>query len=135
LKHRFIEFTNVIFKTSRRLIMSSKLHFPFLKHHLSNIIQVAFFGDPGFGKCMPFRHIQTTLQRIFQNHFLRLPEGWLLILRPIRPHKTSLKWLRPRRFFRCTRCRKWVRMAFRRNEISLHRLHQSRFLRRTEGRL
>jgi hypothetical protein len=26
-------------------------------------------------------------------------------------------------------------MAFRRNEISLHRLHQSRFLRRSEGRL
>jgi hypothetical protein len=53
----------------------------------------------------------------------------------IRLLKTSLKRLRPNRFFRCTGNIKLVRMAFRHLESSLHRLHQSRFLRRPECRL
>jgi hypothetical protein len=56
-------------------------------------------------------------------------------LRPIRLLKTSLKRLRPSRFFWSPGCRKLVRMAFRHVQTSLYQHHQSRFLRRQEGRL
>jgi hypothetical protein len=56
------------------------------------------------------------------------------VFRAIRLHKTSFKQLRPCRLWRCTGCSKCVRMDFR-HETSLHGLHQSRFLRPTEGRL
>jgi hypothetical protein len=66
--------------------------------------------------------------------FLRRPEGRLWILKAIRLLKTSLKHLRPSRFFRCPGCRKWVRMALRNLETTLHHLQQS-YLRLPEGRL
>jgi hypothetical protein len=50
--------------------------------------------------------------------------------RPIRLLKKSLKQLRP-----SPGCRQWVLMAFRHPETSLHRIHQSRFCTRPEGRL
>jgi hypothetical protein len=45
LIHRFIHFTKVVFKTSRRQIMTISRPFEFLKHHLCDFVQVAFF-DP-----------------------------------------------------------------------------------------
>jgi hypothetical protein len=106
---------------------------PLFKTSLKQHRPSRFFGDPGLRKFMAFRHLETTLNRLLQNRFLRRPEGRLWILRPIRLHNTSLKRFSPSSFFRCPGTTKWVRMAFRHFETSLHRLQQSRFLRRPEA--
>jgi hypothetical protein len=65
--------------------------------------------------------------------FLKRPEGKLWVLSAISPLETSLKQLRPSRFFRCPGSKKWVRMAFKHLETSFLRLHQNCNLRRPEG--
>jgi hypothetical protein len=82
---------------------------------------------------MTFRHLETPLNRIQQRRFLRRPEGRLYDLRAIR--LISLKRLHQRRLFRCSGCRKFLRMDYCHLETSTNPLHQSRFLRRPEGGL
>jgi hypothetical protein len=65
-----------------------------LKSTLNKHRPSRFFINPGFRKWLAFGHFETMSHRLLQNRFLRRPEGSLWILRRIRVHKTSLKWLR-----------------------------------------
>jgi hypothetical protein len=56
-------------------------------------------------------------------------------VRAIRLHKTSPPRLRPSRLFRLPWCRRYVHLDFRHIVASLHRFHESRFLRLKDGRL
>jgi hypothetical protein len=84
---------------------------------------------------MAFRHLETSLHRLQQSRFLRRPEGSLWVLRSIHLLKTSLPRFRPNFFLECPKCRKFVRMAFRQHETSLHWHYHCRILRSSEGRL
>jgi 5-methylcytosine-specific restriction endonuclease McrA len=94
-----------------------------------------FFQCPVCIKCVrkAFRHYEISLHRNHQRPILRLSEDRLWVLWVIRLLKTSLNWVHPNCFFLCSGCRKLVRMSFRYLETSL-RFHQSRFLRRPDGR-
>jgi hypothetical protein len=76
----------------------------------------------------------TSLHCLHQSRFLRHSEGRLWVLRTIRLLKTSFKRIRPIAFF-YPWFRKLFRMVFGHLETSLHRLHQSRFSIRSEGKL
>jgi hypothetical protein len=84
---------------------------------------------------MAFRHPQKMASSTSLKSLLRHPERRLWVLKSIHLLKSSLKGLRPNRFYRFPGRRKWVRMSSRHLESSLHRLHKSRFLRRLDGRL
>jgi hypothetical protein len=115
------------FKPSRRQIVSLG---PFhnLKHYLSDFVLVTFFhAQDGVG--MSIWHPETSFHRLHQSRCLRRLEDKLEVLRAIRFLKTSLKRICPSRLFRCSGCRKRVRIA------SLQRLHQRRFLRLLEDRI
>jgi hypothetical protein len=62
---------------------------------------------------MAFRNLEKFLHLRQQSRFLGRPEGSLFVLRAIRLLKTSLKKLRPSRFFQFPECRNSGRMAFR----------------------
>jgi hypothetical protein len=61
------------------------------------------------------------------SRFLRRSDTRLWVARTIRLLQTLLKRLRLIRCFKCTRCRKWIPMVFRRLETSLRQLEKSRF--------
>jgi hypothetical protein len=67
--------------------------------------------------------------------FFRRPEGRLSVVRAFRLLKKLLMRLLPSRFIQNSGCRKWVRMVFRILDTSLHRVQQSSFLIRPEGKL
>jgi hypothetical protein len=57
------------------------------------------------------RHLETSFLRIQQSRFLGRPDGRLLVPRAICLRGTSRKGLHPSGFFRCSGCRKWIRMS------------------------
>jgi hypothetical protein len=135
LKQRFIDFSKIVFwRPKGRLCVLSTVRL--LKTSLKRLRPSRFFRCPGSTKYvrMAFQHLETSLNRIHQSGFLRRPEGRLWVHRAIRLHKHHLTDF-VQVVFRCPGRTKWVRMASRQFETSLHLLHQSRFLRRPEGRL
>jgi hypothetical protein len=96
---------------------------------------IASLPSPKSWEHKAFPHFETSLHRLHQSRFLRRLEDRLWVLRPLSLHESSLKRLRPSRFFWCPGRTKLVPMASRHFETLLHRLHESRFQRRPEGRL
>jgi hypothetical protein len=97
---------------------SFRLH----KHHLSDFVEVAFsmlrlLKKNFYGLSTPWNIVSPTSPK----SFFRCPEDRLWILRAIRLLKILHKRLRPSRFSRNSECRKWVGMAFRHLQKSLHR--------------
>jgi hypothetical protein len=83
---------------------------------------------------MAFHHHQKTLHRLHQTRFIRRPECRLLDLSAIRLLKTSFKRLRPSQIFDARDAGNQFEKAFDTLKIASS-FHQSRFLRRPEGRL
>jgi hypothetical protein len=83
---------------------------------------------------MAFHHLETTLQRLHHSRFIRRPEGRLLVISAIPLLKTSLKRLRPSRFFDVRDAGNQFKKAFDKLKFTSSFL-QSRFLRSPEGRL
>jgi hypothetical protein len=125
--HRFIEFTKSHFTHPESRLWFLRVIL-LLETSLPRLRPSHFFFWPRKKKISS--HILSTtsnsLHRLHQSRILRLPEGRLWVLRAICLFETLL---RPSRIFWCPGCSKWVRMAFRHLEISLHRLHQSHILR------
>jgi hypothetical protein len=124
-------------KEAKRADNEFSVPFAYMKHHL-RVCPNRFFNCPQCRNCvrMAFTHHETLLYQHHQSRILMRSERTLWVFSSIRLLKTSLKRLHPYRFFfRCLKCRKYIRMAVRNIETSRHRLHQSRFFSRPEGRL
>jgi hypothetical protein len=127
--HRFHK-SRFLIRPGGRLWVHSAIRL--LKRILSDFVKVAFsmsmmqkIGSHGLSTS---RNIASSNSpKSFFKPSRRLRAIWQL--------KTSLKRLRPSRFFRCARCRKWVGMTIWHLETSFHRIHQSRYLRRLEDKL
>jgi hypothetical protein len=74
--------------------------FAYLKHHLSDMVKIAFFdsrdAENDFA-CL--RHLETSLHLIHKSRFLRRSEGRLWVLRAFRLLKKILKRLQKVTFF------------------------------------
>jgi hypothetical protein len=81
-----------------------------------------------------FPHLENSHLRLQECRFLKRTEGNLWVIRAISLLKTS-QANSSKSLFECSECIKWVRMAFRKLQTSLHLLQQSRFISRPGGRL
>jgi uncharacterized protein YlaI len=107
-----------------------------LKTTLHRLRPKRLFECPECRKCVQisFRHHETSFHGQHQSRFLIRSQGRLWVLSAFRLLQTSLKQLRPIRFFPCPECIQCVRMAFLHHETSIHRRHQSRILIRSKIR-
>jgi hypothetical protein len=71
---------------------------------------------------MAFRYLEPTFQWNHQSRNLINLEGRLWVLRAISLLETAHLRIRPFRFIGCPWIRKWVHMAFRHLQTSLHRI-------------
>jgi hypothetical protein len=129
LKLRFIDFTKAVFQDVQKGDYVSTGPVRLLKTSLKRLRSKSWMQK------MSSHGLSKTCFIEFTIRFLRRPKGRLWFFRAILLLKTSLKRSHPSRVFQCSACKKCVRMAHRYVETSLHRLQQSRFLKRPNGRL
>jgi hypothetical protein len=119
--NRFLTQWNIAFSTSPKFFLRRpELRLcvlgviVLLETLLKRLRQKRCFECPEWRKCghMYFRHHETSFHRHHQSRILRRSQGRLWVLRNTRLLRTSLKQLRPNRFFQSPQCTKSVRMVF-----------------------
>jgi hypothetical protein len=123
LKHRFIDFTNVVFYDGQRANYEFSGPLAYFHHHLSEFDQFAFYDAQAEENefAWPF----VTLTHRFIDHksrFLRLPGGRVFVLRAIPLLKTSLKRHRPSRFFGTPEFRKFMTIHDRKQRFNFSKI-------------